>query len=562
MLLDPATGNNFFGRDDILALLKKRADGLRFGYRQNVAIIGPSHYGKTSVIYRFISTLPFKDTIPVYIEVKRQGFPVFAEKFIAALLFKYLDAVEYKAADAGQLVSLAADRMPKTAKAVKAIEALIKAGKNLKAYRAIFELPSTAYSETGLRPIIILDEFHRISDFGIEDSFSELGKFIMLQKDTMYIVASSQINQAKDILAEKLSLLFGNFEIYELGTFDAQTATQFIRARLAAGPLPDELVDFLVAFSDGHPFYLDSILLSLRDRSSGLTPAKSTETLAAMFTDILFDSKGILNQHFSGVMAQLDGIDRNAAAVLLAISNGAKKLQAISAHSRLKSAELMPLFEKLIDSGWVSRQGTFYLIHDKVFELWLRNVYQVKEYLLDPGYEPKITRFNSEIRDFIGTFMDSSKKDINYYIGELFSSFNGELIDLGGKSFRLPYFKSAEVRSSKITGISYVVLWAEGYIWELLVSQRPVRDSDIIDYLSHCKRVKSVVKRKIVIALAEMGANAKLLAKEAKCWIWGLKEINALLDITDRQRLAPPVYDSGESSEAQKDTLVADTETA
>lgn len=555
MLLDPATGNNFFGRNDILALLKKRADGLRFGYRQNVAIVGPSHYGKTSVIYRFIGTLPFKDIVPVYVEVKRQGFPVFAEKFIAALLFKYLDAVEYKAADAGELVSLASDRMPKTAKAVKAIETLIKTGKNLKAYRAIFELPSMAFSETGLRPIIILDEFHRISDFGIEDAFAELGKFIMLQKDTMYIVTSSQINQAKNILAEKLSLLFGNFEIYELGTFDAQTAAQFIRARLATGPLPDELVDFLSAFSDGHPFYLDSILLSLRDRISGIAAVKHTETLTAMFTDILFDSKGILNQHFSGVINQLDGIDRNAASVLLAISSGAKKLQAISAYCRMKSAELIPLIEKLVDAGWVSRQGKFCLIRDKVFELWLKNVYQIKEYLLDPGYEPKITRFNSEIRSFIETFIDSSKRDINDYMGTLFTSFNGELIELGGKSFRLPYFKNAEIRDSKIKGISYVILSAEGYIWELLISRRPVKDNDIIDYLGHCKQRKSAVKRKIVIALADIGANARLLAKEAKCWIWGLKELNTLLDMTGRQRLAPPLYDTDESSETQKDIL-------
>lgn len=561
MLLDPATGNNFFGRSDILTLLKKRADGLRFGYRQNVAIIGPSHYGKTSVIYRFIGTLPFKDTVPVYVEVKRQGFPVFAEKFIAALLFKYLDAVEYKAMDAGELVSLAADRMPKTAKAVKAIEALIKAGKNLKAYRAIFDLPSTAYSETGLRPIIILDEFHRISDFGIEDAFAELGKFIMLQKDTMYIVTSSQINQAKSILAEKLSLLFGNFEVCELGTFDARTASQFVRARLGNEPLPRELVDFLVAFSDGHPFYLDCILLSLCDQIRGGTAGTYTGTLAKAFTWILFDSKGILNQHFSSVVMDLEDGDRHCTSVLLAISNGAKKLQAISAYCRLKSAELTPLLEKLIDSGWVSRQGTFYLIRDKVFELWLRNVYQIKEYLLDPGYEPKVTRFNSEIRSFIETFVDSSKRDINDYMGGLFTSFNGELIELGGKSFRLPHFKNAEIHDSKIEGISYVILSAESSAWELLISRRPVRDSDIIDYLSHCKQCKSAVKRKIVIALAEIGANAKLLAKEAKCWIWGLKELNTLLDMTGRQRLALPVHDAEESSEAQKDILT-NTETA
>ncbi|MFA5338778.1 MAG: hypothetical protein WC317_01355 [Candidatus Omnitrophota bacterium] len=561
MLLDPATGNNFFGRDDILALLKKRADGLRFGYRQNVAIIGPSYYGKTSVIYRFISTLPFKDTVPVYIEVKNQGFPAFAEKFIAALLFRYLDFAEFKAAGTGGLVSLAADRMPKTAKAVKAIETLIKGGKNLKAYRALFELPATAYSETGLRPIIILDEFHRIADLGIEDAFAELGKFIMLQKDTMYIVLSSQINQAKNILAEKLSLLFGNFEIYELGTFDVRTASQFIRARLVSGPLPDELVNFLVAFSDGHPFYLDSILLSLRGRGGNITAVKDTDTLTAMFIEILFDSKGILNQHFSGVMTRLDGIDRHSAAVLLAISNGAKKVQAISEASRVKTAELSALLEKLIDAGWVSRQGKFYLIRDKVFELWLRNVYQIKEYLLDPSYEPKISMFSAEVKGFIENFVESSARDIDDLVAGLFTSFNGEFMELGGKSFRLPHFGNTEARASKIDGISYLSLFAEGCTWELIVGRRPVRDSDVMDYLSQCKGRKSAVKRKIVIALAGMGANAKLLAKEAKCWIWDLKDLNTLLDMTGRQRLVLPQWDAEGIAESQKDHL-ASTESA
>lgn len=549
MSLDPATGSNFFGRDDILALLRKRADGLRSGYRQNVAIVGPPHYGKTSVIYRFISALPFKDAVPVYVEVKRQGFPAFAEKFVSALLFRYLDAIEYKSVDAGGLVSLAADRMPKTSKAAKAIDALIKSGKNVKAYRAIFELPATAYAETGLRPIIILDEFHRIADLGIEDEFAELGKFIMLQKDTMYIVTSSQINRAKTILSEKLSLLFGNFEVCELGTFDVRMASQFVRERLGAGPLPQEFVDFLVAFTYGHPFYLDCILLSLRDKFYCGATADNIETLAKAFTEILFDSKGVLNQHFSSVITRLEDIDRRCTPVLLAIANGTKRLQPISGSTRLKAAELAPLLEKLIDAGWVFRQGAFYLIRDKVFELWLRNVYQVKEYLLDPGYEPKISRFNSEIKEFIENFVSSYRKDTNGFIGELFTSFDGELMELGGKSFRLPHFANAEVRDSKIEGISYIILSGKDYKWELLVGLRALRDSDIFDFLSHCKKCKDPVKRKIVLALADIGANARLLAKEANCWIWGRKELDILIDTNGRQRMIIPVSDSEESAE-------------
>ncbi len=231
MSLDPMMGSNFFGRRDILELLRKRVDGLRYGYRQNIAIFGPPYYGKTSVVRRFIDGLPFHDVVPIYVEVKSHGFFNFAEKFISSLLFRYLNNI---------------DRIPKTAKAVKTVEALIKNGKMLEAYSAIFELPAIAYGETGLRPIVILDEFHRIEDFGIGDAFVVLGKNIMFQKDTMYIVTSSQTKRAKNILSEKLSLLFGNFEICELDTFDVSCASDFINFRLRGKTLSKELSDFLI----------------------------------------------------------------------------------------------------------------------------------------------------------------------------------------------------------------------------------------------------------------------------------------------------------------------------
>jgi hypothetical protein len=526
MLLDPVIGSNFFGRSDILALLEKRAEGLRSGYRQNVAIVGPSYYGKTSLIYRFIPFLYSKDLVPVYVEVKDKGLSAFVEKFNSTLLYRYLDRT---------------DKIPKTIKASRAVELLLKSGKGAKAFRAALELPAIAFAETGLKPVVIIDEFHRLDGFGIEDVFAELGKFIMVQKDTMYIVTSSRIKQAKEILSQKLSLLFGNFEICELGTFDIKEACEFIDSRLSFKKFSAELREFIASFTDGHPFYMDSVLVNMEKRAGHLSECCHKDELINTFTETLFDSKGILNQHFSVVITELENIDRRTTSILLALSNGANKLMDLASVSRIKKPEAAGLLERLIDSGRVSKHGTCYLIRDKVFEFWLKNVYHSKEYLFDSGYEPKISRFKDSVSGFIDSYVTENRRERVRIAGELFMSFKGELIELSGKSLKIPHFKSCSVEGSKTDGISYINLSAADSIWVLLFSSKPLKDNHIIDYISYCKKHKDGLKRKVIITAAQVGANARLIAKDAKCLIWGPGELNILMDIAGKHRIVLPV---------------------
>lgn len=551
MFLDPAIGSNFFGRSDILNLLKKRIDGLRYGCRQNVAIIGPPHYGKTSIIYRFINDNTFNDVVPIYIEVKPQGFLNFAEKFISTLLFQYLKALEHKLDDVIELSLLANDRMPKTARSVKKIEALIKDNNLTEAYAALFELPAIAYAEMNLRPVIIIDEFHRIEDFGIRDAFSVLGKNIMFQKDTMYIVTSSYVNQAKKILSEKLSLLFGNFEIYELGTFDASTARDFVDFRLGQKKLLKGLNDFLVAFTDGHPFYLDCILLKLKEYFNLRLESDQTEAITITFAELLFDSKGILNQHFAGSISDVERADQRHISLLFSIANGNRKIQTMAASSHLKPGEIRPILQKLISSGWVLKYGVFYVIRDKVFEFWLKNVHQNKECRLDTDYESKISRFKVEIKNHIEAFLNASKENYVQKLTELFRSFNGELIQLDKRCFVFPDFKKALTKNTENQDISYLFLSNDRCAWAFLITLQPLTDERIMHFLNYCREQKKTLKRKIIISSSEMDPNTKLLAKRATAWIWTSKELNELLDIAVKQRMVFPHLNKPKSDKAQ-----------
>jgi len=200
-------------------------------------------------------------------------------------------------------------------------------------------------------------------------------------------------------------------------------------------------------------------------------------------------------------------------------------------------AELKPLLDRLIDFGWVVKHGVFYLIRDKVFEFWLRNVHQNKEYLLDVGYEPKISKFNLEIKEYLNKYAEASKQDYVRRLSELFISFDGELVEIDKRSFRFPSFNTVDVRHMTSGGVSYLLLSNNECCWTFLIGLTPLKENDIGDFLNYCKQQKKGVKRKIIISPSEMGANTKLVAKEAKTWIWGVKELNELFDIAGKQRM-------------------------
>ena len=80
----------FYGRQDILEIINKRANGLSEGYRQNIVLIGEELIGKTRLIQHWLSTYCNNYVVPIYLEVKPQEQATFPQKFIGTLLYAFL----------------------------------------------------------------------------------------------------------------------------------------------------------------------------------------------------------------------------------------------------------------------------------------------------------------------------------------------------------------------------------------------------------------------------------------------------------------------------------------
>jgi len=538
MLLDPVVGERFFGRGDIIALLEKRLDGLKSGYRQNVAITGHRLTGKSSILNQLLFTFRDDGILPVYIEVTNEPFRQFAVKFIGTLLYNFLRHGGKEAKDDLEYLIKGCEKdIPETVSSVKNVLKEIQANSNDSAYAELLSLSSLLKNESGKRCVVILDEFHNLSALGIKDPFRGFGKKIMTQKDTMYIVASSEVTSIKKILSEKLALLFGNFEKITLGGFDYETSRAFLRKKLSTVKIADDLLDFLTAFADGHPFYLDvlsskinEVMGNLHFRVVGVT------TVVKAMEELLFDARGTLNQFFTNLLQDVaEPAQEPLKKTLTALAHGIYKRRELCRWTGLNVREVSGCLKILIEKSVIYPSGNIYRLYDKVMRFWLRNVYHKRRRTLVDNISERSKMFQGDAECMIGQFLAEAALDTSVRVKALFDSFNNEIVKIGPRTRRLMRFEETEIVESG--GKRYIIGRLRDKFCVAHFSNKKIDENDILEFIKYTLRYKPRLKRRILLPLDGIDINANIMAKEVKMTIWGLAEVNELLDITGRQKI-------------------------
>lgn len=538
MLIDPVVGEKFFGRRDVLAILEKRVYALKSGYRQNIAITGHRLTGKSSILNHFLFT--FKDTeiLPIYIEVLPEPFKPFAIKFIGTLLYNFLKSNQRDARDDLEyLINECEKEIPNTVECVKNILKQIEKDENDNAYSGLLNLTSIFKKESKKSCIVILDEFHNLSKIGIRDPFKGFGRKIMTQQDTMYIVASSEVASIKKILSEKLALLFGNFEKITLGGFGYETSRAFLQKKLTTVKINDELLDFIIAFADGHPFYLD-VLSSKVNELMGNRHFRmvTTSMLVQALEELLFDARGTLNQFFINLLQDLiDSKIENCKETLIAITHGLHKQKELSKWTGYSNRAISQHLKILIEKNLIYPSGNIYRFYDKVLRFWLKWVYHKRRTTLVDNISEKAKNFRNEAADMIQEFFTGSRLDMTVRIKELLSSFNDEIVQISAKKYRLMHFDKTEI--IKDNRKEYIIGYFKGKLCLVYFSKEKLDENDILDFVVYGTRYKPKLQRRIVLPLNDMDINAKLMAKEVKMWIWDFDTVNELLDIFGKQKI-------------------------
>jgi len=405
---DVDSEKNFFGRKNTLDLLKKRVIDLKAGCRQNVALLGNQHVGKSSILHSFLFNLDEEEVIAIYLDLENKDFNYFFRKLTGSLLYNFSKNRQMPLHDdLNLLLESTRELIPQTVQVIEKIQKDFEHGKLSASYLGLLMLPEIFTNETGKFCILILDEFQTLEDFGIPHVFQNLGKRIMTQKRCFYIMSSSYKGTAKKILSEKLSLLFGNFETIDIETFDVQTSRWFVRHNLADIKIGDQLCNFLADFTGGHPLYLNLICRELRNLSAIHNQHEIYQPLLSQAVEnTIFDRWGVISRHFELVVNELCSGkgNRAIALILISLSNRKYKIDDIALDTGIKKSYVSQKINRLIELGVVVKNGNLHYFKDKLFKYWTKFVYQKR--LCDVELAPDKQRrqfkeeFNAGIEDF------------------------------------------------------------------------------------------------------------------------------------------------------------------
>lgn len=517
-------------RPSLTSSLQQHLKAFREGFRHNVAIVGPQGSGKSTLMQQTLRTAS-QDLTVVYCHLQRSSIREFLTGFATAIMRGALRATPD--ASSQSLAQSARAIIPKTVAALGQLEEEAARLHPTEIFvRALDILPILCQERQ--RPcVLVLDEFLFLEDLGFSQAFQELGKRVMTWPSTLVWVTSSSPWKAREILRERLHLLFGQFELIGLEAVEPEAAIAWMEHEVPATGLAQRQahMQFLLQWVGHCPWYLGMILRRMREVAH-LTPRKGT--LGTAFEQALWDllgsADGVLYQaarariehlltHRHGVLAR---------EALLAIAGGARTTPSIGQPDRGSRRHLPDALQLLLEQDMVQRHGACWIIPDQCLAFWLHVVHgpRLQQGMMDDDLVVR-PRFVAALQGAWKVWASAAEQSFVARMHRLLEQFRDETISLDSKTGRLPRFTTVQ-RQSAPEHATYLIADSHSSRWYYLVGEARVTESQVGAFEAFCKAQSQKPSRKVVMARDGVDLNAKLLAKAANMWVWEPDEVRLL----------------------------------
>lgn len=522
----------------LTAYLRQRLAAFQDGFRHNVAIVGPVGNGKSTLLQQVLADGP-AGVLRVSCVLQRDSVPGFVKRFATATLRAALKTSEELPWE--MLLQRAAAVIPETVAAARGLERYASGHLQAEAFVHALDLIPVLHQELQRPCVLVVDEFLHLEELGLSHAFHELGKRVMTWPYVMFWVSSSSSCRAREILRERLQLLFGQFELVSLGSIETPAAMTWMRQQCPGiGQAPD-VSRFLLHWLGASPWYLN-VLLKRMSELAHLRPAQGRSdgrgrrgrrvTEAIMLDaawDVLGSSDGALHQWCA---AQVDRIVHQphgplAREALVAIARGARTSQAIAQQYGTRR-HLSEALQLLVEQDLVQRKGACWVIPDPLFACWLSGV--VGEQFSQGLREPSAARatFHQTVLSTWTQWLAVAGQPLAARLEQLFAQFRNETVSLDHKTGRLPAFYQMNRQPAVRSDETYLVAEGEERRWCCLIHEGKLDEAEIAAFDQFCRVQSPRPSRKIVVARDGMELNAKLLAKEANMWVWEPEDVNLL----------------------------------
>lgn len=461
--------DNYFERKDILITLAESVNNLKEGYRQNVAILGKGLIGKTSMLLHFAKILEKDKALrPIYINVS---------------------------------------------------ELTKKPCKNF------FETLPTIIDDKRIHPVIILDEIDKLSDIPIKKPFKLLGNLITSEPRILFIVSSSSIDKTKKILSDELNLLFGNFKVVNIGSLNNDEALDLINRQVESASIPEIFKKYIIQLTSGHIFYLDTLLKKIIETQKDYSQTYQKH-ICEILAEGLLSKNSKINNFFSQLIdiPQTDKSPREIIKIIDLLSKRYVKKK-IMKDLKVSLKTMETIIDRLLEIEIIRKNGSFYLIADDLFKLWVELLLNRKniefEFSTDVSIED-ITYIESNFEEYKAENSIPFEKRII----ELLLSFRNNYFTIGQKQRILP--KLSFISKKRTTTDELFIHMSNGKKWLFIISNKKIKEEDIYSFEDKIHQMNLREAKSVIISKYGFEAAANTIAKQKQYWIWTENELNNL----------------------------------
>ena len=115
---------------------------------------------------------------------------------------------------------------------------------------------------------------------------------------------------------------------------------------------------------------------------------------------------------------------------------------------------------------------------------------------------------------------------------QLFNRFADDTVALDAKTGRLPKFDSITLHQPGAPGAeTYLIADGQGRRWCTTVQVDPIDENAVAAFDAFCRMQIPRPSRKVVIMKAGIDQNARVVAKAADMWVWGLDDLKVLTEL-------------------------------
>ena len=358
----PVKGEQLIGRENkINELLQLLLHG------QNIAIIAPRRFGKTSLILELLDRLEKLKYYTAFIDIFSTPDLHFLNQKIIENVLK-----NNKLDFAFRRIKTNFSEVLKNIKLRQVIEDFEFILQLSEKSTDNWELISKSidfideYPEQKKKHIICaFDEFGDIKKLDGDEIVKLIRSKIQMHDNATYIFSGSYESVMNSLFVKKNSPFYRMVRIINLDYINKNDFYIYIKNSLERNKIntTDQFINSILTFTKGHPYYTQLILQQIIIRNS---IDKNAQNL--IFEEILDDILQIERNYLEKIWEELSR-KRDQVQVIMAIINYKKLLYSVIDTKKINVSRTLKI---LIGKGIVYRENNLYYLTDPLFELWIK----------------------------------------------------------------------------------------------------------------------------------------------------------------------------------------------